>query len=89
VQSTGEWWVSLATGAAFATSHWATWDPSLPWVDVQLGDFNGDGKADVTGRLPDGSWWTGLSNGAAFGTSQWGSWPAGDLWVDVHGGRFA
>jgi len=33
-------------------------------VDVKVGDFNGDGKADITGRVgQNGQWWTAVSNG--------------------------
>ena len=37
----------------------------VTWVDVQVGDFNGDGKADIMGRavkIP--AWYVGLSNGS-------------------------
>jgi hypothetical protein len=62
----------------------------VTWVDVQVGDFNGDGKADITGRaLQTGGWWTGVSNGSAFTTSMWATWSTAVSWVDVRAGDFA
>jgi len=89
---TGQIWVSLGapTANGFTTKLWATWSTGVTWVDVQVGDFNGDGKADITGRaLESGQWWTGISNGSAFTTSQWASWSTAVNWVDVHAGDFA
>ena len=40
---------------------WATWSTGATWADVQIGDFEGDGTAQITGRaLSNGLWWTGL-----------------------------
>src|SRR5260370_13046916 len=65
-RQTGQWWVALSTGSSFTSSLWATWNPAVTWVDIQVGDFNWDGKDDITGRfLQGGSWWTGASNGSA------------------------
>jgi hypothetical protein len=54
-------------------------------VDVQTGDFNGDGKADITGRaMQTGQWWTGISNGStSYQTNLWDTWSAAATWVDV------
>jgi hypothetical protein len=61
----------------------------VTWVDVQVGDFNGDGKADITGRvLESGQWWTGVSSGAGFNTTLWGQWSAGVTWVNVQNGFY-
>jgi hypothetical protein len=92
----GEWWTGISTDSAFSTSKWATWStgaPGLPvtWVDVQVGDFNGDGEADITGRwLQGGEWWTAFSNGTSFVTSPkpWAIWSTSATWVDVHVGDF-
>ena len=88
----GQWWVAQSTGSSFTNSLWATWaadGPSVTWVDVKVGDFNGDGKADITGRwLEGGSWWTAISNGSAFTTSQWAQWSTAATWVDVQVGDF-
>jgi hypothetical protein len=45
VKSAGTWWVGLSNGSSFNTTLWATWSTAVTWVDVQVGDFNGDGKA--------------------------------------------
>src|SRR5207244_4084835 len=69
VLQTSHWWVALSNGStAFTSSPWGTvWPTSVTWVDVNVGDFNGDGEADITGRvLQTGRWWTGLSTGSSF-----------------------
>jgi hypothetical protein len=59
-------------------------------VDVQVGDFNGDGKDDITGRvLQSGQWWSGISTGSAFTTSLWATWSSAVTWADVRKGQFA
>jgi autotransporter-associated beta strand protein len=92
VLQSGQIWVSLGapTANGFTTSLWATWNPAATWVDVQVGDFNGDGKSDITGRyLQGGSWWTGVSSGSGFTTSQWGQWNPAVTWVDIQNGSYA
>jgi hypothetical protein len=91
VLQSGQWWVSLSAGStSSSTTLWATWSPAVTWADVQIGDFNGDGLADITGRdLASGNWWTGLSNGSAFTTSKWASWSTAVTWVDVRAGQVA
>jgi hypothetical protein len=87
----GQWYVGLSDGSsAFNTSLWATWSTGATWVDVHVGDFNGDGKADIVGRaLQNGQWYVGLSNGStAFNTSLWATWSTGLTWVDVQIGDF-
>ncbi len=79
----------MSTGSSFNTGLWAIWSTAVTWVDVQVGDFNGDGKADITGRvLESGDWWTGVSTGSAFSTSLWATWSTAVTWVDVHVGDF-
>jgi hypothetical protein len=91
IASNGQWWVGLSNGSdAFGNSLWATWNPAVNWVDVQTGDFNGDGRADIIGRdAGSGAWWVGLSNGAnGFTTTMWAAWNPNITWVDVHVGDF-
>jgi hypothetical protein len=86
----GQWWMGASTGSAFTNSLWASWNPNVTWVDVQTGDFNGDGHSDIIGRdLQSGNWWVGISNGSnGFSTSLWASWSPNVTWVDVHVGDF-
>lgn len=87
--TTGNWWTGLSgTGANkghFVTSYWSTWSANVIWADVLVGDFNGDGRADITGRdKGTGNWWTAQSYGAGFATSYWATWTASINWADVH-----
>jgi hypothetical protein len=90
VKSAGTWWVGLSTGSAFNTTMWGMWSTAVTWVDVQVGDFNGDGKSDITGRiLENGQWWTAISDGSsAFTSTLWATWGTGATWVDVRVGDF-
>jgi len=87
VQQSGQWWVGVSTGSAFQSKLWATWAPdsaSLTWVDVQIGDLTGNGRADIIGRvLQSGQWWAGISTGSSFSTSLWGHWSTAVTWTDV------
>jgi subtilisin-like proprotein convertase family protein len=95
VKETGAWYVNISTGAVFSTQFWTAWSPDHPgtfdWVDVQTGDFNGDGKTDIVGRILEyGQWWVNLSTGISFRTTYWDAWSAGPnfTWVDVRVGDF-
>jgi hypothetical protein len=69
----GQWWVSTSTGSGFVTNRWGTgWNEGARWRNILVGDFNGDGKAEVAGRTASGEWWVSLSSGSAFGArSRW------------------
>jgi hypothetical protein len=86
----GQWFVSLSTGSGFtSTSYaWTTWNEGAGWQDVQVGDFNGDGKADIAGRTVSGDWWVAISDGSSFTNSFWGHWNPNVIWVDVKVGDF-
>ena len=90
----GDWMVSLSTGIAFTTSRWGKWDTavnSVPvtWVDVSVGDFNGDGRADIAGRSTIGQWWVNISKGTTFGFAvSYGSWSTTTTWSNVSVGDF-
>ncbi|MCA9012387.1 MAG: cadherin repeat domain-containing protein, partial [Planctomycetaceae bacterium] len=50
----GNWW--LASSAYFSyADHWhiaGNWSPHVNWSDVQVADFDGDGRDDIAGRDP-------------------------------------
>ncbi len=80
--SRGDWWVGLANPAGgFATTNFGKWSTGIDWLDICLGDFNGDGRADVLGRAQNtGAWWDGSSDGSKFTTSKVGTWSAATDW---------
>jgi hypothetical protein len=85
----GQWWVGLSTGSGFSTALWGALDPNVRWVDVQTGDFNGDGQTDIIARdSQTGNWWVGLSNGSSFVTTIWSTWNPNVTWVDLQIGDF-
>jgi hypothetical protein len=86
----GSWWTSVSMGSTSAmTSQWALWSTGVTWVDINVGDFNGDGKSDIVGRAAQtGQWWAGISNGSSFATGLWATWSPAATWVDVQVGDF-
>ncbi len=91
--ASGDWWVAIAkdTGDGFINQRWGRWSPSVSWLDVQVGDFNDDGYADIVGRVAsNGDWWVAKSTGTGLANERWGRWAAGaNTWVDVLVGNFA
>jgi uncharacterized repeat protein (TIGR01451 family) len=85
VLETGQWWVALSDGSGgFTNSLWDTWSTGVTWVDVKVGDFNGDGKMDIVGRAREsGQWWIAQSTGSSFVNHLWGSWSTAATWVDI------
>jgi hypothetical protein len=91
IRENGQWWVSSSGSRDGFTGNslWAVWSPNVTWVDVKVGDFDGDGRKDIAGRvLQDGSWWVGRSTGTSFTTTAWGWWSPNVTWVDVRVGDF-
>lgn len=91
--TTGNWWTGLAgsgvNAGKFLTSYWSTWSFDVIWTDVLVGDFNGDGRADFTGRdKGTGNWWTAQSTGSGFATSYWATWTASIDWADIRTADF-
>jgi hypothetical protein len=89
--STGQWWVGLSSGSisSFVNTLWTTWSGSVTWADIRVGDFNGDGKADIAGRvLSTAQWFVGLSTGSSFVNTLWTTWSASVTWVDLQVGDF-
>jgi VCBS repeat-containing protein len=72
----GTWWVGYsgnkAGGVGGATATWARWT-DLAWVDVTVGDFDGDGRDDIAGRFA-GEWWVSRTGTSTILTSKWATW---------------
>lgn len=93
----GQWRVYINNGSDLFTSS-TTWDSNVPlsntggsfsWVDHQIADFTGDGKADVLARMADtGEWNLWTSTGSGFVKSVWGTWNLGQEWRDAMVGDF-
>lgn len=92
--SQGMWFVSISTGTApsnssFTTSQWGQWSTNTVWSDIQVGDFNGDGRADIAGRSSIGQWWINRSTGASFAAAlYYGLWSTNTIWSNVLAGDF-
>jgi hypothetical protein len=90
----GGWWVARSTGTSFEIESWGQtgdWLTGGPWRDWEVGDFNGDGKADVAGLTAQRGWQVGLSTGTAFTEQTWlgaGSWLRGSRVQAVVAGDF-
>jgi FG-GAP-like repeat/WD40-like Beta Propeller Repeat len=90
----GQWTVFYAnpTGTGFYGQVWATWyavPGQVDWVNVVVGDFNGDGQTDIAARLAQsGEWWVNLSSGVSFVSQRWTIWSPAVNWVNVDSGRF-
>jgi hypothetical protein len=61
-------------------------DPSFgTWVDLIVGDFNGDGMSDIVARVKEtGNWYLFTSTGTKFLRNNYGAvWPTGATWINV------
>jgi hypothetical protein len=90
----GEWFVGLSQATSTSTNQstfsfgapWAYFGTGNPnvWIQTFVGDFNGDGKADIAGFDFNGNWIVGVSNGMhtfGFGTL-WANWGSPSNWMD-------
>ena len=86
----GTWWISLANSSGIhqAATQWGTWSPLATWNDVQVADFDGDGKADIAGRVASGDWWVSRSTGSVLSAKLWGNWSSANTWTNVSVGDF-
>jgi hypothetical protein len=71
---TGAWVVLVSQGGRFAApTTFGKWSTAVAWQDVFLGDFDGDGRADIAGRRPrTGEWVVSRSTGSSFVTAPFG-----------------
>ena len=73
----------------FTTSIWGVWSDIYTWSEIQVGDFNGDGRDDILGRASEnGNWYLGESTGLGFVTSRIGRLSRNFTWVDLTTGDF-
>jgi FG-GAP-like repeat len=92
--NTGQWWLAVSTGNSFQMQRWdvpGAWAPVSQWMDWQVGDFNGDGLADVAGLSSSGAWKVGISTGTSFQAQTWlpsKSWPIALPALDTFVGDF-
>jgi hypothetical protein len=90
----GKWFVGISqapvgtkTESTFKVgTPWADFGTGNPnvWIQTFVGDFNGDGKADIAGFGFNGNWFVGLSNGTntfSVGAS-WANWGSPSDWMD-------
>jgi FG-GAP-like repeat/WD40-like Beta Propeller Repeat len=86
---TGIWYVILSNGSGGfqAPAVWGQWVPGAVWANVQVGDFDGNGRSEIAGRyLPNGQWWVGQSTGSLFVPHLWTTWAIDSptlTWTDV------
>jgi hypothetical protein len=65
------------------------WATGVTWVDVLVGDFNGDGLDDIAGRvLENGAVFVAQSDGTKFDTAFWDLWATSAPWLGVRVGDF-
>jgi hypothetical protein len=85
-----QWWLGTSNGStAFTHTLGTTWSTKVTWVDLVTGDFTGDGRTDIAGRvLQSGEWWVAVSNGSSFTTTRWTTWNPNVTWADVKVGDF-
>ena len=80
---TNEWWIGRSDGSRFITSPFGSWSSAVTWDDTVTGDFDGDGTADIAGRIGR-EWWVSLTrNQSLTGGQFWGVWPAASSWAEV------
>ncbi|MCA8995838.1 MAG: VCBS repeat-containing protein [Planctomycetaceae bacterium] len=87
---TGRWWMlESSTDGSYRTRYWGSWtaDATAGWQDVQVGDFNGDGRDDIIGRNNSGRLWVLQSDGSQFVPQNYGRWNSSG-WITAVVGDF-
>ena len=70
--SRDHWDVSLSTGASFTTPRMWVGPDNRDHTQTRVGDFNGDGKTDMLGKIEDSDrWYVSLSDGSNFRQKTW------------------
>src|SRR5439155_787745 len=70
----GSWWFSLnQADGSFVNQNWAIWSAASNWSQVNVGDFNGDGKADFYGLNNNDTWQVAYSASTGFSNQLWTS----------------
>jgi FG-GAP-like repeat len=97
-QTGAQWWLSatnngsngfLPPSGAVNFGSAAANTAAAQWVDVQVGDFDGNSSGELAGRVAQtGQWWVAVPNGAGgFTTTVWANW-APLSWQHVLAGDF-
>jgi len=86
----GTWWVLGSSGTAFTPTRWATgYSPATGWSPQLVGDFNGDGKADIANyNSGTGVWRVNVSTGAVFSVQDWATFSTKTGWSAQQVGDF-
>jgi hypothetical protein len=73
--TTGDWYIGRSTGDHLAVERWASGFGNRPDAEeVLIGDFTGDGKADIAIHdTQSGAWFVGVSTGSSFAIQRWAS----------------
>ena len=79
----------VAGSARLQSDVWGTWSDIYTWSDIQVGDFNGDGRDDLIGRAEEnGNWYIAYSDGQRFETDRVGRISTRFEWTDAVVGDF-
>jgi Right handed beta helix region/FG-GAP-like repeat len=87
----GQWWISRSTGSSFKTTVADVWNPNVTWVNVQTGNFSGNGTSDLIGMVQQtGQWFVAVPDSQGhFTTRIWDVWSPNCTWTmhvgDVNG----
>lgn len=73
----------------FVTRLWDSFTTRTGWSSQVVGDFDGDGLADIASYHPGtGTWWVSLSTGDGFTTRRWGTYSTKTGWTSQVAGDF-
>jgi subtilisin family serine protease len=71
----GRWFISRSTGTSLQNGAWGSVGSHLALASALVGDFDGDGRADIAVRsASDGYWSVVRSTGTSGQTETWGYW---------------